>query len=363
MPARWTSAQAWEWHKQQPWLRGCNFMGSDCCNRVDQWQEHGFEKRFATTDRELALAASIGFNSIRLILQFEVWDQEHDGFLQRFERTLQCAHSHGISAMICFGNDCTVPKNDLYKPIVLGEQHVDWGYHGGRKNSPHSGYQDAIGYSILDDAELAPRFFAMVEEIISIYAHDPRVVVWDLFNEPGNGNRGEVSVPHVTHIFEVAQGVNPMQPITSGIWHSFKAITLAEKVALQASDVVSYHNYGSFDSNILIIDQLRELGRPLLNTEWLNRITHNELRELLPLFFLEKIGCYNWGFVAGLYQTYEPWEGLWKQIDAGRGGDIDVTRWQHDLFRPSHRPYDPREIAVIRKYCQLANEKQPRTLS
>ncbi|MFQ8952919.1 MAG: hypothetical protein ACLR56_07890 [Oscillospiraceae bacterium] len=67
------------------------FMGSDCCNRVDQWQEYGFEERFKTVGEELALASSVGYNSIRIILQFEVWDQEHDGFMQR--RTLHSACS------------------------------------------------------------------------------------------------------------------------------------------------------------------------------------------------------------------------------------------------------------------------------
>lgn len=86
MAGRWSTEKAWEWYRGQPWLRGCNFMGSDCCNRVDQWQELGFEERLATADRELALAAAIGFNSIRLILQFEVWDQEHDGFMRRLDR-------------------------------------------------------------------------------------------------------------------------------------------------------------------------------------------------------------------------------------------------------------------------------------
>ena len=65
---RWTKEKAWEWYRARPWLRGCNYMSADCANRVDQWQEYGFEERFATTERELALMQKTGFNSVRLIL-------------------------------------------------------------------------------------------------------------------------------------------------------------------------------------------------------------------------------------------------------------------------------------------------------
>ena len=53
----WSKEKAWDWYNNRTWLRGCNFMGSDCANRIDQWQAEGFEERLETTDRELALLA------------------------------------------------------------------------------------------------------------------------------------------------------------------------------------------------------------------------------------------------------------------------------------------------------------------
>ena len=46
MMAKWSKERAWAWYHARPWIRGCNFMGSDCANRIDQWQESGFEERF-----------------------------------------------------------------------------------------------------------------------------------------------------------------------------------------------------------------------------------------------------------------------------------------------------------------------------
>ena len=131
----WSKERAWEWYNNHNWLRGCNFMSSDCANRIDQWQEEGFEERLKTADEELTLAAETGFNSIRIILEFFVWDQQHDGFMERFDRYLETAWKHGISCMVVLGNDCMQPK-EYTKPMTLGPQHYDWGYHGGRKKEP-----------------------------------------------------------------------------------------------------------------------------------------------------------------------------------------------------------------------------------
>ena len=136
-----------------------------------------------------------------------------------------------------------------------------------------------------------------------------------------------------------------------------RASTHIEQRALELSDVISFHQYGGYDTMVGEIEQIKTLGRPALNTEWLHRIFHNNVENMYPLFYLEKIGSYNWGFVAGKYQTYEPWEGIWQTVANGGGKDYDLTKWQHDLFRPSLRPYDPKEIEIIKKYNEKADAR------
>ena len=83
----WPKEKAWAWYNAQPWMRGCNYMPASAVNRVDQWQELGCEERFEEVDRELALAASIGFNTLRILIEeqgFGVWYHDHDGFMARF---------------------------------------------------------------------------------------------------------------------------------------------------------------------------------------------------------------------------------------------------------------------------------------
>ena len=109
----WTKEQAWEWYNAQPWIRGCNYMPASAANRLDMWQEYGSKERFEEMDRELALAESIGFNALRVLLEengFGAWYYEHDDFMKNFERFLALCAKHKMRAIVCLGNDCSRPK-------------------------------------------------------------------------------------------------------------------------------------------------------------------------------------------------------------------------------------------------------------
>jgi len=353
----WSKERVWAWYDDHNWLRGCNFMSSDCANRIDQWQEEGFEERLKTADEELA--AETGYNTIRIILEYFVWEKQHDGFMERFDRYLETAWKHGISCMVVLGNDCMQPK-EFTKPMTLGPQHYDWGYHGGRKKSQHSQFP-GMGYHLLDEPELALRHYDWVREIIETHKNDERICMWDIYNEVGNAKRDQATMPHLKKFFEIAREIDPIQPLTCCVWRlpadRHQPFSEIEQFALANSDIISYHNYGTYESNIQQIKRLKETyGRPIVNTEWLGRCLHNTVQEMFPLFYLEKIGCYNWGFVAGKYQTYEPWEGLWQRYEKDHNADIDFTKWFHDLYRPSHHPYDPKEIEIIQRYSRMADE-------
>lgn len=356
----WSKEKAWEWYNNHTWIRGCNFMGSDCANRIDQWQELGFEERLKTADEELELAAKTGFNAMRIILEFIVWDEEHDGFMERFDRYLDTMYKHGIRAMVVFGNDCMPPKNEAWKPLKLGVQHYDWGYHGGRKMSQHSQFV-GMGYHIIDEPGMAERHYEWVREIMTKYRNDDRIIMWDLYNEVGASKRTEATKPHIKKYFEIAREIDPIQPLTCCVWHLLdennRAYSEVEQFAIDNSDIVSFHTYSNLETTALFIRRLKSYGRPIVNTEWLGRCLHNTVQEIFPLFFCEKVGCFNWGFVAGLYQTYEPWNGSWQAYEKDPHYDIDFTKWFHDLYRPNHHPYDPKEIELIKRLCDLADKE------
>lgn len=357
---RWSKERIWQWYNSRPWMRGCNYMSADCANRIDQWQALGFEQRLKTTDEELALAAKTGFNTIRIILEYVVWKEEHDSFLERFDRYLDVCAKHGISCMVVLANDCMPPRSPFWKMPYVGEQQYDWGYHGGKKVSQHGHHTEPAPHFYLDDPESREDYFRMVREMVTRYKDDPRICVWDVYNEPGNSRRDPITMPNVKALFELIREIDPSQPLTAAVWRTPSSerepFSAVEQYVLEQSDIISFHSYSSYESNIRLIKRLKKEGRPIMNTEWLGRIFGNRVFELFPLFYLEKIACFNWGFVAGKYQTYEPWEGTWQNYEKGLAPDVDFTKWFHDLYRPNHRPYDPKEIELIQRFCAYADE-------
>lgn len=200
----------------------------------------------------------------------------------------------------------------------------------------------------------------MVDEIAAKYCKDDRLQIWDVWNEPGNGNRENLSLKAMTKFFEIIRSHNPIQPLTADCWRYSEDLVPdreIEKAAIELSDVITFHYYGSFENMVIIIENLKKYGRPIINNEWLNRISGNNVCEIFPLFYLEKIGSYHWGLIAGFSQTYEPWGNYYAEY-LKEGSDLDLTKWQHDIYRFNGLPYDVKEIKTIKRFCSLAAKKE-----
>lgn len=63
---------------------------------------------------------------------------------------------------------------------------------------------------------------------------------------------------------------------------------------------------------------------------------------LLGYFNEQKVGAYNWGFVAGRSQTIYPWDSRQKRYTA------EPDLWFHDVLRKDGSPYDRREVEYVR---------------
>lgn len=361
MGERWSKERVWKWYDKMGWLRGCNFVPSNCMGFLDMFQNYDYEEHIACADEELALAHELGFNSVRFLLNFNVWRMEHDDLLQHFDAYLELCQKHGMTAIVMLGCDCCMPKDKLYQPPKMGERKVDWGWHGGKK---HSVFEDRteMGYHLLDVPEFRDMYYEFVREIVILHKDDERICVWDLYNEPGNCNRDEVTLPHLKRFFEIAREIDPIQPLTSCLWRwddvQFENPTPCAQFCLDNADVITYHNYENMEKNVKIIRYLRKFGRPIMNTEWLARPLGSNIADLFPLFYLENVSCYNWGLVAGKSQYYECWNNLWDRYDAGTDTSTDFRFWFHDLYRPSLRPYDPHETELIRRICDLAEQDE-----
>lgn len=359
MKTQWTPQQANEWYQKLGWLRGCNFIGSDCANRLDMFQKYKSEEKLATAERELALCQKIGFNTVRLWANFDVYYAEPDSYMEIFDRYIDLCDKYGQKVMVVLAHEEDLPRGDVFIPKKMGEQPYALGYHFGR--DPLSEEEQAKEERhYLEYPELREKYLEMVRSTVRKYAHDERVFCWNVMNEPGI-TLGDRALELLPILFDTVRAEDPEQPLCADIWRGFengKAESAAEQLALELSDVISFHCYSPYWKVVVRIKELQKLGRPLFMTEWLNRVNHSTVEEIYPLLYLENIANYCWGFVVGKTQTNEPWDVMWEQYERGERRDYDFTKWQHDLFRTNGRPYDPNEIKLIRRFNDLAKAEE-----
>lgn len=348
--ARWTEDQANTWYAKQPWLVGANFLPSTSINELEMWQSDTFDE--PTIDRELGWAEGIGMNTMRVFLHNLLWEQDPQGFQKRIDRFLVIADRHHIRPMFVLFDSCWDPNPKL------GPQHPPIpGVH-------NSGWVQAPGVQILSDPSQYSRLESYVKGVVGAFARDPRVLAWDVWNEPDNGNdssyvHGEVKTKTelvlalLPQVFAWARSAHPTQPLTSGIWRgdwsSLEAMSPMARLQVEQSDVISFHNYGwpeEFEARVKMLEQFH---RPLVCTEYMARGAGSTFDTILPIARAHHVAAISWGLVAGRSQTYLPWDS-WQRPYVLQ----EPTVWFHDVFRKDGTPYRQREAELIRSLTRGA---------
>ncbi|PSL47210.1 glycosyl hydrolase family 2 [Chitinophaga niastensis] len=321
----WSKQKARSWYARQGWLRGCDFIPSTAVNQLEMWQATTFDT--ATINRELGYAASIGLNSMRVYLHHLAWEIDPAGFKQRVNTYLDIADQHHISTIFVFFDDCWNSQ-----------------YHAGAQPAPRTGVHNSgwiqdPGSAIYTNAALTDTLERYVKDILTTFGKDPRIILWDLYNEPGNGY-GNTSLPLLEKVFQWSRQVNPTQPLSAGVWE-----VRLEKLSdfqLDHSDVITYHNYMTPEKHREWIDRLRTRGRPLICTEYMARTRGSRFDNIMPMLKMENIGAYNWGLVAGKTNTIYAWD---TPIADGK----EPALWFHDIFRADGTPYREEEVTLIKQ--------------
>jgi hypothetical protein len=341
---RWTEAQANDWYAKQPWPVGADFLPSTAINELEMWQADTFDE--ATIDRELGWAEAAGMNTMRVFLHNLLREQDAKGFQQRIDRFLAIAARHHIRPMFVLFDSCWDPNPKL------GPQHPPIpGVH-------NSGWVQSPGAGMLADPAKYSRLKDYVEGVMGAFANDPRILAWDLWNEPDNGNdssylhgepknKNEIIARLLPQVFAWARSAHPTQPLTSGVWHgdwtSTTTMTAVGKIEIEESDVISFHNYGwpeDFEAHVKL---LLPYHRPIICTEYMARNIGSTFDTILPLAKKYHVGAINWGLVAGKSQTWIPWDS-WQRPYVSDQPAV----WQHDVFHPDGKPYREREVEIIR---------------
>ena len=388
---KWTEERAWKWYDNQPWLVGSNFITSSAINQLEFWQEDTFD--LVTIDKELSLSSSIGMNTQRVYLHDLLWEQDSIGFIKRIDQYLTISDKYGIKTMLVFFDGVWHPSPKLGKqPEPLPNVH-------------NSGWVQSPGAKLLRDTLAYYKLEKYVKGIVKYFSNDERVLIWDLYNEPGQLGIAshDISKERAIELYKQVgieineenypiynlkqiddrtnkqfytlkllkktvgwvREINPSQPITTGIynwdsdWGNFEQLSELDQFILSSSDIISFHEYGDKASAIKRIDQLNKYNRPLMCTEYLNRGNNtdgwidgnvgNTFETYLPLFKKKRVAAYNWGLVSGKTNTIYPWKS-WDSIFTG-----PPLKWHHDIFDKNLKPFSDNEVELFKKLTDRSN--------
>jgi len=326
-PPPWPAAKAWAWYEKVGAIRGVNYVPSTAVNMMEWWQVATFDP--TTIARELGLAHETGYTSIRCNLPELVWEHDSTGLKKRLNAFLGLADRHGLTVMLCLFDAVNFAKAD---PQLGAQPAPVPGVHNSR-------WVPSPAPADVTDRRRWPVLRRYVQDVVGTFGHDKRVLVWDLYNEPGNGGLFTRSLPLMEAAFGWARQVKPMQPLTTGPWIFYH--TRPTRRMYELSDIVTFHCYGTAANAEQLLNTLQAYGRPLVCTETIRRQPGKDYADLLPVYARYGVGWYSWGLVAGKQQTYLPWETKTQTLN---------EPWSWDLLYPNGRPYRPAEVALIKAF-------------
>ncbi len=321
----WSAKKANNWYAKQGWMVGANFLPSTAINQLEMWQEESFDT--TTISRELGWAAGIGMNVMRVYLHDLAWKADAPGIKKRMNQYLSIADRHKIKTVFTIFDDCwnaeaSIGKQPDPKP----------GIH-------NSGWVRSPTKSVHDDSTQWGYLEVYVKDILSTFSKDQRVVLWDLYNEPGNSGYNLSSLPLLKKVFEWAWTVRPSQPLSVGVWYDNQTLS---DFSLTHSDVITFHNYVDINKLEAEIIDRKKLGRPLICTEYMARSRNSNFITHLPVFKKYNVAAINWGLVAGKSNTIYQWD---TPIKDGS----EPALWFHDVFRKDGSPYKKEEVEIIKQ--------------
>jgi hypothetical protein len=342
---KWNEQQAKDWYAKQPWLIGSNYNPASAINELEMWQADSFDPK--RIDLELGWAESLGMNTMRVYLHDLLWQQDAEGFKHRLDTFLTIASKHGIRPIFVLFDSCWDPD-----PKV-GKQRAP------RPGVHNSGWVQSPGRKALQDASDYPRLEAYVKGVVGALARDQRVLAWDIWNEPDNTNGGsygqleprnkvDLVLALLPKAFAWAREAEAQQPLTSAVWKgdwsSPEKMTAMDRLQIELSDVITFHNYDSPTELEKRINWLKRYNRPLICSEYMARGNGSFFIGSLPVAKVHNVGMINWGLVQGKSQTNLPWDS-WEHPYVDR----EPSLWLHEVFRNDGKPYIPEEVEFIKR--------------
>ena len=180
--ARWPEEKARQWYDAQRWLVGCDYIPSDAINQIEMWS--GDTYNHDLIDKELSWAEDLGFNTLRVYLSSVVYENDAQGLKARMDDFLGICDSHSIRPLFVFFDDCWNAESwyGVQPEPKPGIHNSGW-------------VRDPSDALRADTVALYPKLETYMKDVMVTFANDKRILMWDLYNEPGNSHYKSASLP------------------------------------------------------------------------------------------------------------------------------------------------------------------------
>ena len=255
------------------WVRGSNFIPSYAATDVEIWNR--FDP--GVVDRELGYAERLELNSIRIFLQYHVYELYPQKFLKNVATFVDLCDKHGIKPMLivfdsCFGVSPSINSGEF------------WVANPGPDRTNPDFYPAGEKY---------------VKDLVGLFRDDPRILFWDVMNEPtatplaGTDEGQKLIWDFVRHFCDYIHRIDDTHPVTVGV-----AGTDNSQI-IDHVDVLSMHSYNKeadgFRKDIQSTrKQAETAGKPFIISECCAPGWGCQYEMVMPIVREEKIGFYIW---------------------------------------------------------------------
>ncbi|MDR2079026.1 MAG: hypothetical protein LBP74_04830 [Treponema sp.] len=186
-------------------ILGTNYTSASSANQIEFWSR--FQELKGEISGELAAAAGIGMNSLRVFFHEWVFDQARDRMLENIEAFTALCAERRIRPLYVFFDDCWYGSEER----VLDFNPIPGSHNGRWAKCP-----------LCQDRKLEnyPRFERYIKDIVGRFKDDRRIFGWEIWNEPTNRGIGdfidsEFTEDLMANGFLWVRQMNPVQPVVS----------------------------------------------------------------------------------------------------------------------------------------------------
>ena len=272
-------------------VRGFNYQPSYGSTSLENW--YNFDPH--TVELELRRGKDYfpGFNTVRYWLSWDAYVRKPEEFKANFEKALQIADDLGIKVI----------------PCLFNRWHDRSGYDNGGVYIENFAIPNVWAY-------YRPLYIDYVTDIASAHIADPRILAWDLCNEPFSYTEIndlvrpfiQPEVDWLTEMYNAIKAVDQKTPIGVSV-HMGIGLDLVKDI----SDVLMIHPYYICDKETIYDEAMRarfekrvadvcaygrELGKPMFVTETCWGALTDEDRVEVIRYTLSVLKQHDLGFVA-----------------------------------------------------------------